>query len=373
MPSSPTAVHLYKGYPPALGGIEGHVDLLTRLLGDQGIHCEVLCARTQDGPRLEQRGRVFVRRCFAPLTLASTPLTPLLPLALWRSRAAIVHIHYPWPPSELAWLIAGRARPLVVTVHCEVVRHARLAALLVPLTQHVFRQAARILVTGSFMRNVPALHPHRDRIEVIPLGVDTDRFKPHPGVDDPLPGVGRPRILFVGRMRHYKGLPVLARALSLLPNARLVAVGSGPAEPELIGALRATGCADRAHLAGDVGEERLVRLYQSSDVAVLSSTSNAEAFGLSIAEAQSCGLPAVTTAVGTGTEQTVADGISGRVVPPNDPQVLATALAWCLEPSRAATLRVAARTHAETHLSAARMTAGVRNVYEKIVRDPAED
>jgi glycosyltransferase involved in cell wall biosynthesis len=90
---------------------------------------------------------------------------------------------------------------------------------------------------------------------------------------------------------------------------------------------------------------------------------NAEAFGISIAEAQSCGVPAVTTAVGTGTEQTVADGISGRVVPPNDPRALAEALAWCLQPSRTAALRAAARAHAETHLNAHRMVDAVCRVY----------
>jgi glycosyltransferase involved in cell wall biosynthesis len=216
------------------------------------------------------------------------------------------------------------------------------------------------------MRKVGWLQPHRDRVDVVPLGVDTNRFEPRPGVDDPLPDVGRPRILFVGQMRHYKGLTVLARALSLLPDARLVAVGSGPARSELEGALRVNGCADRAHLVGEVDEARLIRIYQTSDVAVLSSTANAEAFGLSIAEAQSCGLPAVTTAVGTGTEQTVADGISGRVVPPNDPHALAEALAWCLDPSRAAALRVAARAHAETRLNARHMTDAVREVYHAI-------
>jgi len=109
-----------------------------------------------------------------------------------------------------------------------------------------------------------------------------------------------------------------------------------------------------------------VRIYQTSDVAVLSSTSQAGAFGLSIAEAQSCGIPAVTTAVGTGTEQTVANGTSGRVVPPNDAQALAEALSWCLEPSRAARLRVAARAHAESGLNARRMADAVYAVYDEI-------
>ena len=43
-------VHLYKGYPPVRGGIEGHVDLLTRLLANVGVDAEVLCALHTTSP-----------------------------------------------------------------------------------------------------------------------------------------------------------------------------------------------------------------------------------------------------------------------------------------------------------------------------------
>ena len=362
-------VHLYKGYPPVRGGIEGHVDLLTRLLVRAGVDAEVLCADAEGAPREERRENVAVRRCWAPLTLASTPLPPSLPGALRRSSADIVHLHYPWPPNEVAYLLGGRARPLVITVHCEVIRQPRLARLLAPLTQRVFSAASRILVTGSFMREAGLLERHRERVEVVPLGVDTDFFSPEPLGRNPVPEIPHPRILFVGRMRHYKGLPVLARALAKLPHVRLIVAGSGPERPTFEAALRDAGCRDRALLVGDVDDDRLRRFYQHSDAAVLCSTSNAEAFGLSIAEAQSCGVPAVTTEVGTGTAQTVADGVSGRVVPPNDADALADAIRWCLDTDRAPTLRKAARAHAMEKLGAGRMTEAVLKVYERVMAE----
>ncbi len=359
-------MHVYKAYPPVRGGIEGHVDLLTRQLSARGVRAEVLCARVPGTSRDEVRAGVAVHRCWTPLTLASTPLPPLLPWAVRRSAAAIVHLHYPWPPNELAWLLGGRGRPLVVSVQCDIVRQQRLAALLAPLTQRVLGAAARILVNGAFMRDEPLLAAHRARVLHIPLGVDTARLRPDPGARDPLPELDRPRILFVGRLRHYKGLPVLAAALARLPAAQLIVAGDGPERQTLEAALQAAGCRARAHLLGEVDDDTLLRLYQTSDVAVLPSTSRAEAFGLAIAEAQSCGLPAVTTAVGTGTAQTIADGDSGRVVAPNDPQALADSLAWCLDPTRTATLRAAARAHAERRLSAERMTDAVCRVYEEL-------
>lgn len=366
MHSQLRVVHVYKSYPPVHGGIEGHIDLLTRLLVERGIYAEVLCARAPGSAAREQRHGVEVHRCTSALTLASTPLPPALPAALHRSNARIVHLHLPWPPGEVAWRLGGRGRPLVVTIHCEVVRQARLARWLAPLTQSVLAAAARILVTGPFMRDAPLLARHRERVEVVPLGVDLDRFRPDPSATDPFPHIARPRIVFVGRLRHYKGLPVLAAALARLPRAQLVAVGTGPERARFEDMLQTLGCRDRAHLLGDLDDDRLVRLLQTADAAALASTSHAEAFGVAIAEAQACGVPAVTTEVGTGTAQTVADGISGRVVAPNDPEALAAALAWCLDPAAAPVRRAAARTHAEAKLCARRMTDSVQQVYNAL-------
>jgi glycosyltransferase involved in cell wall biosynthesis len=361
-------VHVYKDFPPVRGGIEGHVDLLTRLLAERGVSAEVLCASVAGAPRRERRGAVNVTRCVRMATIASSPLPPLLPWALRRSAADVVHLHYPWPPGELAYVLGGRKRHLVVTIHCEVVRHARLARWLNPLTQRILAAAGRIVVTGSFMQEADLLAPHRGRVRVVPLGVDLDYFKPEPAARDPIPQVPHPRILFVGKLRYYKGLPVLAAAMARLPEAHLVVAGEGPELPAFERALRENQCRGRSHLLGEVDGETLRRLYQTADAAVLPSTSKAEAFGIAVAEAQACGVPAVITNVGTGTAQTVNDGVSGRVIPPRDPVALATALAWCLEPGRSAALRLAARTHAERDLCARRMVATVQQLYEEVVR-----
>ncbi|MBI1815245.1 MAG: glycosyltransferase [Deltaproteobacteria bacterium] len=360
-------VHVYKTYPPVRGGIEGHIDLLTRLLAQRGVAPEVLCVREPGTPAREERQGVRVRRCPSLLTLASTPLPPTLPWALRHSAADLVHLHFPWPPGEVAWLLGGRARPLVVTVHCEAVRQARLAMWLAPLTQRVLAAAGRIVVTGAFMRDAVALAAHRDRVRVIPLGVDLEHFSPDPTIADPLPRIARPRVVFVGRLRHYKGLPVLAAALARLPQAQLVVVGEGSERGRFEAALRTHGCRDRAYLLGDVSDDQLLRILRTADAAVLPSTSRAEAFGVSIAEAQACGVPAVTTEVGTGTAQAVVDGVSGRVVSPNDPAALANGLAWCLDPVAAPTRRAAARAYAEQALSAHQMTAAVHRLYDELL------
>jgi rhamnosyl/mannosyltransferase len=358
-------VHVYKDLPPVYGGIEQHVALLGRLLAERGLTVEALCTRRPGSASEEVRGGVRIRRCAAPVELASTPLPPALPWALRRSGARIVHLHLPWPPGEVAWLLGGRRRPLVVTLHCEVVRYPRLASLLEPLERRVLGAAQRIVVSSPALAELPLLTAHRDRVRVVPYGVDLEHFRPGEP-SDPLPQISRPRILFVGRLRYYKGLKVLAEALARLPAAQLVVVGDGPARPVLEAALRRHGCANRAHLLGAIGDERLPALLQSADAAVLASTSRAEAFGLSLAEAQACGVPAVTTALGTGTALTLSDGASGRVVPPGDAAALAAGLAWCLDPAERAGRRAAARAHAEASLCGRRMAAAIHALYDEI-------
>jgi rhamnosyl/mannosyltransferase len=360
-------VHIYKGFAPIPGGIEGHVETLARALRAQDVYAEVLCARPKGSVAMEIRDGVPVHRCRAPLEAFSTPLPPGLPKALRQSGADLVHLHQPWPPGDVAWLLGGRRRPLVVTLHCEVLRYPRLARVLDPLTRRVLRRAGRVLVSSPSLARLPLLERLGERVRVIPYGVDLDRFRPDPSAPDPLPEVQRPRVLFVGRLRHYKGLPVLARALAMLPEAQLVVVGDGPEREPLERALREAGCRDRAHLLGEVDAAELVNLYRSADAAVLASTSPAETFGIAIAEAQACGLLAVTTDVGTGTGLTVDEGRSGRVVAPGDAAALAEALRWCLDPARAPELRAAARTHAETALSATRMAEDVARAYREVL------
>lgn len=358
-------VHVYKDFPPVFGGIENHIATLARALTGRGLRVGVLCSRPPGTPAVEEIDGVRIERCRSLTTIASTPLPPGLPWRLRVNPARVVHLHYPWPPAEAAWLLGGRRRPLVVTVHCEVVRYPRLSRLLSPLTERVLKAAGRILVTSDAMAGIPMLSAHAGRVCVVPCGVDLKTFRPDGG-DDPLPAVPHPRIVFVGRLRHYKGLPVLAAALAQLPEAQLVVIGDGPERASFEAVLRSLGCRERAHFLGDVDQALLVRILQHSDAAVLPSTSRAEAFGVSIVEAQACGVPAVVTDVGTGTTRTVIDGRSGRVVTPGDARALAAGIEWCVGSDGVDERRAAARAYAEAAFGAADMAAQVQRAYEEV-------
>jgi rhamnosyl/mannosyltransferase len=91
------------------------------------------------------------------------------------------------------------------------------------------------------------------------------------------------------------------------------------------------GVADRVHFLGELSDEAVTALYHAADVFVLPSTNRAETFGIVQLEAMACGLPVICTELGTGTSYVNQHGVTGLVVPPQNPEALAAALRQLLE------------------------------------------
>jgi len=169
----------------------------------------------------------------------------------------------------------------------------------------------------------------RDRIEIVPPGVDHAFFSPgdRAGARSALRSVGPlpgPVLLFVGRIQPLKGLDIAVRALAELghPTAVLVVVGgaSGPegaAEVERIAKLAAAcGVAERVRFADPQPHHLLSSYYRAADVVLVPSRS--ESFGLVALEAAACGTPVVAAAVG-GLRTLVDHGHTGHLVEGRDP------------------------------------------------------
>lgn len=159
----------------------------------------------------------------------------------------------------------------------------------------------------------------RDRVSVVPCGVDPELFAPVAGARR-RPASARRRLLSVGRLVPRKGFDRAIRALAEVPDAELLIAG-GP-EPALLGAepeaerLRAVaeecGVADRVTLLGGVSPERMPRLMSEADLVL--SLPRYEPFGIVPVEAMACCAPVVATAVG-GQLDTVVDDLTGVHVP----------------------------------------------------------
>jgi glycosyltransferase involved in cell wall biosynthesis len=158
-------------------------------------------------------------------------------------------------------------------------------------------------------------------VEVIPLGVDVDRFASAAPID--LRDIPRPRVGFVGRLEAVKGLDVLLDGFqSLTTPASLVIVGDG-SERERIRAR----AGDNVHVLPPVAYEQMPALLKSLDLLVLPSVTipplHREQFGRVLAEAMAAGVPVIGSASGAIPE---VIGDAGLIVREQDSAVLAQAI-----------------------------------------------
>ena len=338
-------LQIYKDYFPVLGGIENHVRDLSEALAARGHRVTVLVTSRDRRTTTEQpQPGLTVIKAARSLHLASTPLSLAMLRIAHSLRPDLVHLHFPYPPGDLAAMALPKRPPLVVTYHSDIVRQRALLQAYRPLLELTLGRAARILPTSpNYLVSSPFLRRHAARCTVVPLGIDADRFA-HAPTDDRRPttddqlhpksgALGRiqrlkskvPVALFVGRLRYYKGLHILLDAMSSVRGELLIG-GSGPERERLERQATQLGIAERVHFLGDIPDHELPALFQAADVFVLPAHLRAEALGLAQIEALASGLPCVSTELGTGTSFANLHGETGLVVPPNDAPALAAAI-----------------------------------------------
>ncbi|MDK3257061.1 glycosyltransferase [Blastococcus capsensis] len=216
-----------------------------------------------------------------------------------------------------------------------------------------------------------------DRVSIVPCGVDTSVFTPRGPV---APRTERKRLLVLGRLVERKGQDDAVRALRAVPDAELVVVGGPPtdvldADPEvrrLRGIAAEAGVADRLVFAGSVARADVPAWVRSADVVL--AVPWYEPFGITPLEAMACGRPVVATAVG-GLQDTVADGVTGDLVPPRDPERLGEVLAALLaDDERRAAYGAAGVKRARARYRWARVVADTETVYRQVLarRRPVE-
>ena len=245
----------------------------------------------------------------------------------------VVHVATPGPVG-LCGLVVARLLgvPVVGSYHTE----------LGPYALHLTRdllvaEATEVYVDWFYARCARVLAPTRGVAEALEArgmanvgvwgrGVDTTLFAPDRRDEELrarlLGAKGGLLMLSVGRLSQEKRLGVLldafARVSRLRPDARLVVVGDGPARREL----ERTAPAGTVFVGEARGEE-LAALYASADVFCFPSTT--DTFGQVLLEAGASGLPVVAAAAG-GARELVTDGVTGWLVPPEEPGALASAL-----------------------------------------------
>ncbi len=333
-PGEPRVLHFGKYYPPHRGGMETVVAGLCRGLAGRGFPCGAVVAGDRARPRMDLDRGVVVERMAAFGAVRSLPLCPRAPVALRGREVDVIHLHHPNPLADLACLLSDSAARVVVTYHSDIVRQRRLGGLHAPLLRHTLRRADAVVATSAqYADSSAALAPFREKVRVIPLGIEPPALPP---LSEPFAGPGRePRYLFIGRLVPYKGLPVLIRALRLA-RGRAWVVGAGPRQRQLRALARDEGVTPRVEFLGEVSEAEKLRRLARCDALVLPSLTRAEAFGIVILEAMAAGRPVIVSDLPTGVRMLVEDGATGLRFPPGDATALAAAMRCLAEDPEAA-------------------------------------
>lgn len=333
-------------------GGQNQVYLLHRGLIGAGIDSTVLCRAGQplarrladEGlPRLEVRsGPVFALRSA---------------LAARAFRADLLHAHASAAHGIARLAVIGSGTPLVVTRRVDFALKSGIAAR--------WKYGPRITRFAAISRAVAGILEaggvDAQRIVVIPSGVE-----PQPAVPnrEGLPAE-RLLVLCAAAFVAHKGHRHLLDAWRLVEErgmpATLLLAGSGDLEASLRAQASALGL---QHVQFLGWREDVPRLWAAVDVAVMASLE--EGLGTVLIDAQLAGLPVVATTAG-GIPEVVADGASGLLAPPADPEALAQRLLRVLadQPLRAQ-LSAGARTHANGFLAGA-MVARYRSLYAELL------
>jgi len=170
------------------------------------------------------------------------------------------------------------------------------------------------------------MDPHA--IEVVPNGIDLDLYAPCPEV----PRFEEPTLLYLGRLKRYKRVDLILRALAELRRrgvaARLLVAGKGDHRPALERLAVELALGDAVDFLGFVSEVQKVELFRRSWIHVL--TSPKEGWGIANLEAAGCGTPSVASDA-PGLRDSVVDGVTGYLAPHGDVGGLATRLGALLE------------------------------------------
>lgn len=370
------------------GGAERHLLELWSRLDRARFQVEICCFRREGQflPEVETQGwpvrELGVgRRLYGPRGLAG-----LLRLAarVRRFRPDVIH-GYLFGPNLFA-VLAGRclAVPAVVVAKRNVDAFETRRQVAVQRFTH--RHATHVTaVSEAVADTVAALGVPRERITVIPNGVDVERFAPGPVTDQypgrnpggssggrpdparaPLGANGGALVGSVGCLAPRKDYGTLLEALALLAGRgrafQVVLVGDGPERAALESRAAALGLGARVRFLGE--REDVERLLRAMDVFVLSSRE--EGIPNALLEAMAAARPVVATAVG-GTPEVVRDGETGWLVPPGSPAALADALEQALaHPDEARRRGAAARRSVETAMGIDAMVRRHEAFYERV-------
>lgn len=353
-------------YPPhVVGGLGKHVGELLPSLSDlPGMELHLVTPRWAGGLPLERLGPATIHRVPPPVTSGDVYTTA------WQTNLRLQeYAHRLWQesgPFDLIhvhdWLVAfvgvafkhSYKVPLLSTIHATEQGRWRghlpgeLSRAIAHAEWWLIYESWRIVACSQYMAGEIAgyFHCPRDKIDVIPNGVNPERFERLAGEElehfRAMHALPCEQIVFsVGRLVYEKGLQVLVRALPQVlwqqPTVKAVIAGQGPELDWLRSMAWNLGVGDKVLFTGFVSDEERDWLFKIADVAAFPSLY--EPFGIVALEAMAARCPVVVSELG-GLCDVVRHNDTGVTVYPDDPNSLAWGILYTLQHPELAAERV---------------------------------
>jgi len=370
--TKPVILHIYKDYyPPVIGGVERNIHDVCEGLSDY-FNFYVLIANNCFKTEEERIGKVNIIKARSLGRIASAPLCPDFPKLMKKYKADILHFHCPNPTGDISYLLSRPKGKVVVTYHSDIVRQKWAMFAYGGFLRKFLRIANVIMPTSpNYVESSKYLKPIKEKCVVIPLGIDTARFKKTPEIEKNAQlfrsRFKKPIVLFVGRLRYYKGLHFLINAMQKIDAICLI-IGNGPMERELISYVKKLSLEDKVFFKGSVTDEELVIYYHSADIFCLPSFLRSEAFGLCQIESMASGVPVVSTNLDTGVPFVNQHLKSGIVVPPANSDSLENAISTLLNnPSLRREMGEYAEFRAQKEFDISIMLEKIKSVYDNLL------
>ena len=328
---------------PEAGGAEVHLHETFSRIAAWGNEVTLLSSRFPGAAESEQIDGIDVIRHGGKWTFNLT--------APWYYRRRLAHRSFDVViedinkiPALLPWFLDGP--PLMVLLHhlFGTTFYREINPMLATylyfmerLIPRVYRRCLFEAVSESTRDELVRMGVAADRISVVHNGLDP-RFMEAGNIGAPAdpdrkgapaasgrkePGL----VIYLGRLKKYKNVDHLIQAMAIVreevPEARLMIVGTGDRRPALEALTRSMGLDDAVRFTGFVSEEEKLRLLTRAEVAAYPSSK--EGWGITVIEANACGVPVVAARV-PGLRDAVVDGETGVLVPLGDREAMARAL-----------------------------------------------
>ncbi len=302
---------------------------------------------------------------------------PRLCRLIRENKVDLVHVRSRAPAWSALRAAKSTGTPLVTTFHSAYGAKSKIKR----WYNAVMARGARVIAISDFVADYAkrTYGVQEEILRVIPRGVDIAAFDPEkvgPSRIDELRRrwnlpEGKPVILMPGRLTRWKGQLVLIRALAQIKDRDFLCVIVGGGKDSAYGQELAQAVS-QLKLQGKVDIKDTCRdmpaAYCLASLVAVPST-RPEGFGRTVIEAQAMGTPVIATNHG-GARETVANGETGWLVPPNDEKALAQAIAFVLAMPKPEKTALAARAtaHIRGHFTTDIMTLKTLSVYRELLK-----